>query len=281
MNLSASTLKIWMACALQAKFAKIDKLPQVQNAKASFGVCIHRSLELYNHTGDVDLAIKTFEDNWAHPEKLGVVPQKWPKFTSYEGLKQRGVELLRAYHDNLKWDGREVLFTEHRFMVPFGRHNLTGVVDLGEIRVNGKGKPLLRIIDYKTSTHAPTRAALALDIQFTIYTYASMQREFWEGNGPDYPGLPNGGFLFDLYKDMPRRAIWWHLWTGKEIDAGPRDEEDFLRLYRLVTEVEKAMERQVFVPRIGDACGLCSYTDQCNLRIPTRGEELEDEDVWI
>lgn len=622
MILSASTLRLWQECSLKAKFTKIDNLPTIMNAKASFGTCIHHALELYNQTGNIDLAIAIFRDTWHNPEKLGVTPVKWPKFTSFEGLLQRGVECLQNYHDNLRWDGREVVFTEHPFLVPFGRHWLRGVVDLGEVRVSGKGKPLFRIVDYKTNSQAPTRAALNLDIQFcadleteilttrgwcratdlvagesvmtlnplssqaewqpltdihifpegqrdlvsfesrrhsslttvdhrwyvehmittkgatrresrirtsseltnsdrvlcsapvanlpteekwssdfvelvawfwteghwlggfdsgygigigqseavnpqhtsrirqcltrlygepsislrrghatvwpaqwrekidpdcnrfylnktigdelrlvadrdkavsaafltaltqqqlelyiqvsmwgdrsssyqinqsnkrrldsfqmacslagihstlrrddvssgryagrecwsltlrtdryvvptssgskvllshsgpvwcpstpnqtwlarrngsvyftgnTIYTFASVQPEFWMGvdGDPDYPGLSNGEFLYGLYKDMPRRAIWWHLWTGKEIDAGPRDEDDYMRLYRLCNEVEKAVERDVFVPRIGEACGLCSFVDQCRISIPSRDQELEDEEAWI
>lgn len=281
MRMSASKMKKWMECPLSAHFHYDLHLPSRQNAKASFGVCIHHALDLYNQTGNLDLAIDDFRKNWYAPEKLGVAPDHWPKMTDYAGLRDRGVEILRVFHENTKWDKREVIATEHPFLVPFGRHQLTGFVDLVEIRRSGKGKNLLRIVDFKTSSKKPTKAALMLDIQFSIYIYASMQKEFWTGypGEPDFPGLPNGEFQYESLKDMPRRAIWFHLWTQQELDAGDRGDDDFMRLYRLAHEIEKADAAQIHVPRIGDACGLCDHQKACGIEIPA--SVVEEETAWL
>lgn len=284
MIVSASTLALWMECPLKAKRTKLEGRPTRQNAKASFGTCIHHALDLYNQTGDVELAKATFLDVWQFPEKLGVAPDYWPRMMSWGSLKNQGLEALQAFHENIKWDTREVLFTEHPFLVPFGRHQLKGIVDMGELRKSGKGELLLRVVDFKTNSRAPSRAELTQNTQFTVYVFASQQPEFWMGvdGNPDYPGLPNGEMLYSLYNDLPRRAIWWHLLGPKELDAGPRDDSDYMRLYRLIDEVEKAMERDVFVPRIGESsCSICDFTAECGLRIPTREEELEDPHAWI
>lgn len=277
-----SLLKQWMACSLQAKFSSIDKLPRRQNAKASFGTIIHACLERYQHTGDVEAAVEMFLDNWHNPEKLGVTPEYWPRFTSFGSLRQRGIEILRSYHDSMRWDEREVIATEHRFLVPFGRHELEGTADLLEVRRSGKGKTLLRVCDFKTNTRKPSFAELALDIQFTVYVYASMQREFWVGNGPDFPGLPNGEWLFETLKELPRRGIWIHLWdNAAEIDAGGRDQTDFERLYRLCEEIERAIDAQVFVPSIGSACGICDFADgPCPVAVPAAPLSA-NENAWI
>lgn len=274
MRFSASRLKTWQACQLQARFKYVDMLPPgPQNAKASFGVCIHDSLALYNTTGNIGLAIERFRHNWINPERLGVTPQVWPKMTSFGSLMARGITALENYHAVARWDDRRVLATEHEFTVPFGEHELHGFVDLIDVRKSGKGKELLRITDYKTNSKRPNMAELALDIQFTVYDYASRQREFWTMN--------NGAKLYEEFKDKARRDIWFHLWDGVELDAGDRDQKDFERLYQLCVAIQKAHDAEVFVPRIGDACLFCPYTEPCGLTVPTQQDLAAEPMAWI
>lgn len=281
---SASRIKTWMECSLQAHYHYDEHIPSPANAKGVFGTCIHSALELFNNTGDIDAALAHFKDLWHNPEKVGAPVETlvWPKMTNYGGLRDRGIAILKDVASRLQWDSREMIAAEHRFLVPFGEFELTGVVDLLEIRKSGKGKNLLRVIDYKTSSRQPTTAELALDVQFTIYVFASMQREFWVGNGPDFPGVPNGEWLYETLVDMPRRAIWYHLWNQKEIDAGPRDDMDFMRLYRVVQQIERATQLEVWVPHIGEACNLCAYANgPCPVEIPTKADLEADPNAWI
>lgn len=590
--MSASRLGTWMTCPLQAKFRYEDHEPREVNAKAAFGVAIHSALQLYNTTGDPDRAEKHFLDLWDNPEKMDNVPQYWPRNTSFGGLRKRGQEIIRDVHQRTAWDTRTVLGTEHPFLVPFGEHELTGFVDLLEIRRSGKGKDIIRVVDYKgldldtptltpmgwtkfgdlrvgdevvgssgrptvvegifplgivpsyrisfsdgasvvcsedhlwhvidlygihrtlpvekfsslrkrqnhryfiptvapvqfapaaplpidpyvlgvlladgcitqtiavsnvdaevrarfekqmpaglrlvdrdtvtwgvsktgdrnpitdalrrlclmglqshekfipdiylrasiaervellrglmdcdgcsstrtdyrtssprlrddlielcrslggvpttctvpgyylvdgvrhnardchivfprvpfnpfhlvrkaaswrsptqrqnraitaiervsdremqcikvaatdglhvvdgyvvthnTSSYAPNMAALSLNVQFTVYIYASHTREFWFGNGPDFPPVENVEWVYEMYEGLPRRAIWYDLWRQKELDAGPREESDFLRLYRVADQIAKASELGVFVPKIGEHCQLCLSGD--------------------
>lgn len=281
---SASRLKTWMACSLQAHFHYDDKLSGPPNAKAVFGTCIHAALDLYNTTANLNGALDLFKDLWHNPEKVGSPVEQlvWPKMTSYGSLRERGIAILKDHDSRMQWDKREVVATEHKFLVPFGRFELTGYVDLLEVRKSGKGKTLLRVVDYKSSTRAPNIAELALDIQFTIYVFASLQPEFWIGNGPDFPGLPNGEWLYETYQQMPRRAIWYHLWNQKELDAGSREDGDFMRLYRLCEQVDRATQLQVWVPRIGDACGLCPFSSgPCPVEVPTRAQLEAQDEAWM
>lgn len=266
-----------------ARFREIDLLPRQQNAKASFGTVIHHCLEMLNNGAELEAALEAFKDLWHNPEKLGVAPDKWPKFTTYGGLRERGLGIIRDYHEMHKWGDREVLATEHHFLVPFGRHELEGSVDCLELRRSGKGKTLLIVNDYKTNTRKPTIAQLTANIQFTTYIYGSLQPEFWLGNGPDFPPIPNGEWLFQTLAQVPRRGMWTHLWSMSEVDAGDRDDDDFMRLYRACEEIERAIEHQVFVPCIsGDTCGLCDYAnDPCPVRVPTREELAAEENAWL
>jgi hypothetical protein len=99
----------------------------------------------------------------------------------------------------------------------------------------------------------------------TAYIYASLQPEFWLGfDDEKYLGFDDGQILFDTFAGVKRSAIWVNLNTGKEIDAGERDEKDFLRLYRCIEQVDKAMNAEVYVPNIsGDSCNFCPYLEEC------------------
>lgn len=263
-------IKSYMDCSLQARFNYIEKRPQMQNASASFGSCVHDALELYNNTGgDMDAAVERFLFTWANPEEIGVEPEVWSRRVTYQGLRETGVQIITDYHEAVSWSKRELIGAEHKFCVPFGDHFLSGVVDLLEY-VPKK----LKIVDYKTNSSQPNIDSLYLNIQFTAYHYASTQPEFWmgfdDGTGK-YPGFPNGEELYERFKDTERAAIWFHLRKGKEINCGPRDDADYMRLYRCCQEIERAIEAGVFVPNIsGTTCTFCSYTDICKAYIPPK-----------
>lgn len=291
MRFSASRIKQWMTCPLQAHFHYDLHVPVERiNAKATFGTIIHTALEHYNNHRDPVAAEKIFIDLWHNPEKVGapVSQMWWPRGNNFGNLKERGVNIIRDFHERCEWDKRTVIATEHPFLVPFGEHELTGYVDLLEVRQSGKGKNLLRVVDYKTAARQPNMGELALDVQFTIYLYASTCPEFWFGRtledgtpDPDYPPIPNAEWMHSMYDDLDRRSIWYHLWTQKEIDAGPRDDSDFMRLYRVVCEIAKASEAGIHVPKLGENCTLCDYRDPCGVEIPTREELIAQDSAWI
>lgn len=286
MKVNVSLLRTWMTCPLQARFNEVENRPRLQNAKASFGTIIHAALDQYADHGDVERAVVFFKTNWGNPNLLNVMPDKWPKNTTYGGLLTKGEEILRLYHDKLKWETREIIGTEHKFHVPFGDHSISGVVDLLEVKKNSRGKDVLRVIDFKTNAKKPTINVLRLDIQFTAYVYASLQPEFWTGT-PDpegkYPGFPDGEALYDRFLKSERKPIWYHLWDNKEVTVGSRDDNDFMRLYRCVVEVANAVEKGVYVPNIsGDSCVWCDYTDICKAVVPVRAkleEELTEDEL--
>lgn len=286
---SASRIKTWMSCPLQGYYRYVEHYPvEGSGAKAVFGTCVHAALDYYNNSAkDVNGACAMFLDLWMNPEKVGAPADTliWPKHNGYSfgSLKTKGVNVIRHLHRLQDWDDREVIATEHPFLVPFGAHWLTGYVDLVEHKHNGKGQSILKIVDYKTSSYKPNKAELALDVQFTVYDYASRQPAFWTGwpGNPDFPGLPNGQWQYETMRSLPRRAIWYHLFGPKEIDAGPRDQADYDRLYRVCLEIARADELKVFVPKIGDACHFCDYKEPCGISIPTPDELAAQDAAWM
>ncbi len=272
MLIRQSELRVWTSCPLQAHLNQIHPVEQPTHAKTTFGVVVHHCLDQYHKGVDIEECVTLFKSYWHDPERITVKPQVWSKGMTYGGLRERGIEILRSYHARNKWEDRQILASEHRFRVPFGDHELTGTVDFLEIKRDGRGRKTLRISDLKTSSKAPTLQELKLNLQFTVYIYASLQPEFWIGNGPNFPGIADGAAWFEELRTVDRRGVWFHLMNGREIDAGERDDDDFMRLYRLINEIERAQEAQVFVPHIGDACTFCPHTQHCNVTIPKRDE---------
>lgn len=276
-----------MRCSLAAKFRYVDRLPTRQNAKASFGSIIHIAIaQFFEGGGDYDNAVITFKTLWANPARAGVEPDYWPKGTSFGSLMGKGLEILANLKERYKLCDFRLIGTEIPFLVPFGEHELTGVIDLVGIEKSGTGKELLTITDHKSSSRVPSTAELALDIQFTTYVYATFQREFWVGaDDPEFPGLPNGEWLWETVgKCMDRRSKWHHLYGARLIDAGPRTTTDFQRLYRLCSEIEHAVDLNVAVPTIGESCQWCDYQDPCTLDIPvsiSASKDTTDDTRWI
>jgi hypothetical protein len=279
MKFSASMLKTYGNCQLQGKFAYMDKLPQKQSASATFGTCVHEALEQYNEHRDIDAAVKRFLYTWENPEALGVSPDFWHRRVTYGGLQETGVKAIMEYHESNVWADREMIAAEHKFCVPFGdRHLLSGIVDMLE---SPRGSSELRVCDFKTAGSRPNADMLYLDLQFTTYYYASLQPEFWLGfddgseasknsdGSPRYPPMENGEELYERFKGADRKVIWYHLRQNKELDCGPRDDGDFMRLMRCCDEIEKAVNHDIFVPSIsGNSCTFCSYTDICKAYVP-------------
>ena len=269
MRFSASMISTWMKCPKQAHFKDILDIPEGQHAKTTFGTCIHDALELYNEEGDLEAAIERFKETWDKPHLLDAVPDVWPPHMSWDDLRERGIADLKQYVEDNKWANRKIVATEHKFLVPFGEHTLSGIVDLLEI--NGKGqKKELRVIDYKTAAVLPKYEDLRLNIQFTIYMYASQQPEFWED-------IPRGDLYFEELQSTRRKGIWYSLWHHKARDVGPRDDGDLMRLYRALVEIERAVEHDVYVPNIsGNSCMWCPYTRLCGVTIPV-ADQIEEQ----
>lgn len=284
MRFSASRLKLWMGCPLAAHYRYDEGLPTRPNGRTVFGTVMHSALEHYNNSGDYDSTVAKFKADWLNPP---VEPEWWPRSTSYAKLRTKGLEILESMRNHYRFQDRVVLGAEVKFLVPFGDHELTGFIDLVETRRSGTGRELLTVVDYKTQTKPPTTAELVLDTQMTAYLWAVSQREFWCGvkGDPDFPGLENGEWLWEtIGRDMPKRAVWFGLWTGKELDAGPRKDEDFGRLYRVCEQIERAVAADVYVPKIGSQCEICDYVEPCSMEIPValKGiKDPEDDERWV
>jgi len=274
MRFSASSLNRWMACPKQAHFHDILDFPEQRHAKTAYGSCVHHALDEYNTNGDVDKAIEMFCDLWEDPSKIDQEITMWPPKTTWTELRDRGVACIQTFAEENRKEHRDVIASEHEFLVPFGDHTLSGFIDYLEVVGEGKDKELL-VVDLKTSSRKPTHLELRMNVQFSVYLYASRQPEFWEG-------LENGEELYESFKDVPRRGIWYALWHNQRMDVGPREDVDNERLYRVALEVQRAIEQEVYIPNIsGSNCIWCLYTSVCSAVIPIANHVEEARDARI
>ena len=86
----------------------------------------------------------------------------------------------------------------------------------------------------------------------------------------------------ETLRDVDRRGIWHSLWGNKVVDAGGRTDDDYGRLLRMCDEVENAVNKEVFVPRIGEDCTMCSYASgPCPVEVWAENDIKEQESAWL
>lgn len=271
---SASKINLWMSCPLKAHFRYDLKLPTEKGAKAVYGSAIHSALDMFHRTNDVSQARARFIDYWENPETYGDRIDYWETGITFPQAKADGLELIEWYASRSAWNPSKLICSERKFLVPFGEHELTGYVDFVEW-TNSKDGKRLEVVDLKTG-YRPPQYALRSNIQFTVYVYATMQPEFWLGNGVHFPPLPEGERMWEEFANVPRRPVWYDLKGKRRWDCGPRGDDDFMRLYRVVKEIANAQEKEVWVPKIShDSCGFCDYADPCGLKIQPE-EDMEE-----
>ena len=81
------------------------------------------NMELAFHEGAdnaLEQALVSFEHYW-QPENIGAVASpitEWLPRQTYGGLRERGRQAIKAYHDLLKGDDSKLLALEYQFAVP-------------------------------------------------------------------------------------------------------------------------------------------------------------------
>lgn len=258
MKISASVLKGWMTCSLQGKFNYVDKIPQGSGSAAVFGSAVHEAIDAFHKGKTEEEAVVIFKDYMNSNE-----PDYWNRMTSFTGYMDQGPKMIHEYIDQRKWATDDIFASEKRFLVNFGEHQLSGIVDYMALAHDWSE---LRVVDLKSGKR-PIMDALHLNIQMTIYHYASTQKEFWCGHPDDpekYSGFENGEELFEHFKSVPRKVYWYDLKKNEAIFVGDRTMKDYARLYRLVEQIDRAINLEVFVPTIDEnSCVWCPYQEIC------------------
>lgn len=260
MIIRQSTIKQFMECALRYRFAS-EGAEREQSSAMSFGTVIHDAVLRMEiaPTNNLAVGLVRFDEMW---DDLAAFDLDYdyliPRY-SHDTYRDLGHRILRDWWVLVQWESDIVLAREYTFSVPIGTHTLTGTVDKLSIRPLKGGGYAILVSDYKTSAKAPTRDYLFHDIQFSTYSYASTQPEFWIN-------IPNGDDLFAKYVDVPRIGEWVHLRAPRRISAGERNEMHYNRLKYTIDQIELSVALGIFVPDIsGASCEFCEFRKRCGL----------------
>lgn len=259
MFLRQSSLKQFANCPRQWYYEHIERYGAQQTGSLTvLGTVWHFAIEIYENYGhDLDLALRTFNHYWDHPDLLGEQIDFYHRGGTHESLRKRGITMVTRYHELRPWAEGRLIGTELSFEVPLGDHVLHGTIDKLWVR---NGLKALEVIDFKTGGYVPER--LKYNIQFTAYTYATTRPEFWER----VPGFEDG---YERFKDYKRGGYWFHARNTKMFNAGYRTEQDYRRLLLQANEMERSVEAQIFpLDYSGETCGFCQFTEICGLEAP-------------
>lgn len=261
-----SDLSSYMRCPKQYWFDREGIYPREQSSALSFGTAIHDAVLEMEVARDLKVGTDRYKAIWNNLEAHDLAYDYILPRNSHEGYLSMGMQILEDWWQIIQWDQDVVLGREHFFEVPLGKrgHTLTGTVDKLALRMVGSSQVVL-ISDYKTSAKAPTRDYLRNNVQFSAYSYASTQPEFWRT-------IPGGLDIMANVAKHPRVGEWVHLRGPKRIDAGERVQRDYNRLEMAVDALEDATALSVFMPNLaGDVCQYCPYRNPCGL--PSLEEE--------
>lgn len=220
------------------------------------------------HSDPLGVAKSTFAYYWdpehlpelgslgGHPELVHGIDEWLPR-QNYGGLRAKGLKALEDYFSLLRTDTDATLLAlELNFRLPIdldelGTHFVTGTADRVALRRYYR-KPYVSIEDFKTGKQ---QTYLRYNVQFTVYCWASLQRDFWKD-------FPDADERWQLYANWARRGRWFDVAHNKPVDAGWRAAADYARMKVALKEYVKANNADSFpLTMKGDVCLYCDFRD--------------------
>jgi len=253
--LSYSQLSLYLECPLKYRFRYIDEIKSEGISSAmAFGKAIHEALaQFYREAMDgvpfsLSGFLNAFAEAWEDECARGDVVYK--EGETFESFLALGQTLLRLFASErlpiMRVIAVEVPFefnlenpeTGEEFPIP-----IKGIIDLIEEDDNGT----LWVVDHKTAARAFSEQQLNADLQLMIYAAAVEQLDMVEGREKRY--------RFDvLTKTKKPKFLQYRLY---------KDDLDRRKLYRLVTEMWKAIEAEAFYPRYSTHYVGCAWEEEC------------------
>ncbi len=236
MELSAKRLKTFLECPRKFQFAYLDQIPVPLPASLAFGRTIHAVIEELHLDGEWEerRAVERFRQLWQQ-----VLEGEQPLFLDARWTPDRYAKLaekiLFGYIKRHR-DKPSPLLVEFEFLLPFGEHQLHGIVDRLEEEEDG-----LVIVDLKSDKTKPSKAELDTDLQFTTYAWAVWQ-------------------LFGL---PVKRCVHYHLRTNEELMTYREPERCGAVLAEVVRFVVQNIQAGSFPPNRGIQCRWCPFAFLC------------------
>lgn len=274
MDIRQSDLAAYGRCAQQKHLYDQARLGLVKRpanlSRTIYGTVVHHALHQMERghaegQGEQALqtALSTFAYYWVpenlpelaveHPELVHGIDEWLPRDT-YGGLRTKGLQALEDYWGLLLLDDSLLLGLEVPFRIPvdlddLGVHHVTGTVDRVAVRKYLR-KPYLSVEDFKTGK---TPTYLRYNNQFTVYSWATTQREFWDP-------WPDADERWQTYQPWARRGRWIDMRENKAKDAGWRGDQDYARMKVALHEYVRAVDAGIYpLTLTGETCLYCPF----------------------
>lgn len=247
LHLSPSQAESYQECPRKYAMERRLRLGGPTNEYAESGSLVHTVLERAESeivgTGarhaDKGRALEILEEVWTERAEFGSpgLNNAW---------KRRAAKIVENLYDHWPGDG-EPIETERRVTADIGGIEWIGYIDRVE-RIDGG----LRVIDFKTSSSAPTQEDAARSIQLAFYALARstpaepvIQAQLW------YPKVKMGTV------------------TVRHLDISSIDE-----VRRQMTAITESIKAEEWEPRLGPRCDKCEFRVVCPLWPDGRGAYL-------
>lgn len=241
-KLSATRVSTFLDCKQKYWFNYHDRLPKKANPAFKLGIAVHEALEF---AGKIWLKKGEFSS-----EDKKKVLDYYNETSISEGvsdlsLHKQGADIVRAKLDDFML-GEKLISLEYKFGF-YGEDVITrdGVSLIGAIdKVSEIDDDTLLVIDYKTSSTAPTQDQLKTDLQLSIYDLVASLK---------WPKYKRVILCLDLLKHEP---VYTYR-TDQE-----RDEiSDYLTI---VHDAMVRMKKRDAKPSLNLFCPWCDFKDYCH-----------------
>lgn len=242
-KLSATRVSTFLECKQKYWFNYMDHLPKTTNPAFRLGLAVHETLEF---AGKIWKKKEKFD-----PEDRKKIRDVYNEASVREGiddltLHKEGIELVNRRLDSFAL-GKKLVSLEWKFGM-FGNEDIMtrdGVLLIGAIdKVEEIDQDTLLIIDYKTSSTAPTGDQLKNDLQLSIYDLVASLK--W----PEYERVI---LCLDLLKHNP-------VYTYRTEE----EREEFSDYLKTVHDSMCGLTKRDAKPSLNIFCPWCSFNNYCN-----------------
>ena len=253
-HVSVSAISSYLRCPMAYAHRYIYKTPPSHRpVPLAFGTAVHTALALfYSHLMEgqpeptSEELQERFSDAWSH-QFDGDVPVLLDNKDTPDSLKDKGVELIRVFHEQAPRP-HKVLGVEEPFSIEICdpqtgtafTERLVGVFDAVVLDKDGT----LRILEHKTAARRWGKLRLDHDLQVTGYTLAA-----------PLVGLPDASITLQVLLKLKTPAL--ELYNPIRTN---RDRQDFLQI---ISGVLSAIKVGAFYPVRDWPCASCPYAGPC------------------
>lgn len=253
----------YMNCPYRYKLKYIDKIEGKESKKTMYSKAIHKSIYFYYYTlmnnrrpSGNEMKNK-WSNMWKEAKEGGIDVTKFlleerpPIGVTGERYRDRadkysiqGYEAIHLFQTKIKDENIIPIAVDYPYRVIIEGIPLVGNFEVVQEKVEESGKRFMEIIDFKTSTSAPSNFDLHHDLSITASSYA----------------------FRTLFKKEEDRNSFYYAKTGTHYYT-KRNELEYERLKKVVYDVANQIAREQFYPRQSFMCNSCPLMDVCNKTI--------------